>query len=54
MTVYAPGSWTLSSDDIPLNVEEYDLKTIENIFRSVQVTVMNVRGQFKKKRNIYL
>lgn len=44
----------LSSDVVSLSVEEYDHKTMEKIFRSVQVTVINMRGQFKKQLTIYL
>lgn len=44
----------LLSGIISLSVEEPDHKTMEKIFRSVQVTVINMRGQFKKKLTIYL
>lgn len=44
----------LSSDVMSLRMEEYHQKTMEKIFRSVQVTMINVRGQFKKKLTVYL
>jgi len=42
------------SDVISLSVEEYRHKTMEKIFRSLQVKVINVRGLLKKKLSIYL
>lgn len=35
-------------------MQEYDHKTMEKMFGSVEVSVINVRGQFKKKLTIYL
>lgn len=44
----------LSSDAIWVSMQEYDHKTMEKMFGSVEVSVINVRGQFKKKLTIYL
>lgn len=44
----------LSPDAISLSMEEYDHKAMQKIFKTVQINVLNLRGQFKKQLTIYL